>query len=115
MSNEIRTPPASFFTLLPQRWKTRLNPAGDSASASRARPDQMQLLGFWDYGVAHILQAQPGEDADVTLSSVGVGLRYVISPYLSVRLDYGWQLKSIADTATSSDDSRGHVAVLLSF
>ena len=97
ISNEVRTPPASLGKLF------RLKKA----------TDQLQFLGFLDYGEAHIRNALTDEDRSIELCSVGVGLRYTITHYLSVRFDYGWQLK---DSGTGNpDNSRAHVAALLSF
>ncbi len=113
ISNEFRTPPISLLRFTPLRWRTP--PKADRETAAPGYPDQLQFLGFFDYGTAHITDAQPGEDRNVELASVGVGLRYVISRYLSVRLDYGWQLIPSKVTTVSSEDSRGDVAVLLSY
>lgn len=45
--------------------------------------------------------------------STGVGLRYAIAPYLTLRADYGWQLKGL--TATDDLDSRLHVGFVLAY
>jgi len=72
-------------------------------------------FSFSVFGImrAHIKHAQVGEDPNVELSSVGLGLRYTLSTNLSIRFDYGWQLKDAG--AGDPDSSRAHVAVLLSF
>ena len=114
ISNEFRTPPISLLRLVPLHWETQPQPDG-SAGAVSSYPDQLQLLSFCDYGTTHVTYAQPGEDQNVALASVGVGLRYVISRYFSVRLDYGWQLMPVSANSVSSEDSRGDVAVLLSY
>jgi hemolysin activation/secretion protein len=75
----------------------------------------MQFLCFLDYGTVHILNAEVGEPQNTDLASAGVGLRYVINRYLSVRLDYGWKLKPNKDDTASTGPSRGDVAVLLSY
>jgi len=54
--------------------------------------DQLQFLGFWDYGSGSNHAPLPGEASDIPLSSVGFGVRYTINTYLSVRYDYGFQL-----------------------
>ncbi len=54
--------------------------------------DQLQFLGFWDYGIAMNTFLLPGERPDVTLSGVGPGIRYAIDPYINIRFDWGFQL-----------------------
>lgn len=97
VSTEIRTPPVSLGSLV----------GLEKAS------DQLQFLGFWDYGAAENYALLPREDPSVLLSSVGPGLRYTINPWLSVRFDYGWQLY---DTALSTRfNSRGHLGIVLAY
>ena len=74
--------------------------------------DSLQFLAFWDFGIATIKDAAPGEDDSITLSSVGVGLRYALNPYVSVRADYGWQL---AEVEGDDEDARFHVGVTVSY
>jgi hemolysin activation/secretion protein len=69
-------------------------------AAAPTSPDQLEFLGFADYGTMHITYNQLGEDPNVVLSSVGVGLRYVTNPYFSVRFDYSWRLRPTAANAT---------------
>jgi hemolysin activation/secretion protein len=56
--------------------------------------DQLQFLGFWDYGDATFShQIVPGTPTNhVALSGIGLGLRYTINTYLSLRYDYAFQL-----------------------
>jgi hemolysin activation/secretion protein len=75
-TTELRTPPVSL---------------GDTFKCA-AFKDQLQFLGFWDYAAAHNHSPLPGEPSEIPLSSVGVGVRYTINTYLSVRYDYGFQL-----------------------
>lgn len=96
-STEIRTPPVSL---------------GVAVGLDKAI-DQLQFLAFFDYGVAENRILLPGEDPHVQLASVGPGLRYAISPWLSVRFDYGWQLY---DTALNPRyNSRGHLGVIIAY
>ena len=76
--------------------------------------DQLQLLTFWDYAaLSRHEDLAPPVDNSFTLSSAGVGLRYSVSTYLSLRLDYGWHLK---DTSFGDQgDSRGHIGLVLSY
>ena len=101
VNNELRTPPFSIGKLFGQG---RIN-------------DQLQFLGFWDYGQANTKSPQNLEVSNAELMSVGPGLRYSINPYLSIRLDYGWQLRSPAKVIAvpGQDSSRMHLSAILSF
>jgi hemolysin activation/secretion protein len=74
--------------------------------------DQLQLLGFFDYGYLHVINAQPGEPANPTLYSTGVGLRYSLRHNFSVRFDYGFPL---TEKGLNERLSRMHLGALLSF
>jgi hemolysin activation/secretion protein len=79
-------------------------------------PDGLHLLGFWDHGEARIADELPAQDPNLILSSLGLGLRYNYSRYLSLRFDYGWQLRDSGPTNPhTGDSSRGHISVQLSF
>jgi hemolysin activation/secretion protein len=59
-----------------------------------AYADQLQAYMFIDYGSVHDVTA-PGTIPDGgTLASIGPGLRYMIGPYLDVKADAGFQLRS---------------------
>lgn len=70
---ELRSPPFGLLRRL--RW---------------VKDDQLQVLGFVDYGLGRIHDPLAGEQRQNPLASAGVGLRYAITPYLSLRFDYGW-------------------------
>lgn len=55
--------------------------------------DQFQFLLFYDY--AHLSNHRPTltEKKTYNLASFGPGMRYTIPPYLTVRFDYGFQLR----------------------
>lgn len=97
LSTELRTPPLQPAKML-----------GLDA------PDSLQLLTFFDYGIVSPHDALTGEDEHVVLASAGVGLRYALSHILSVRYDYGWQLK---DSGLSPEGRNGqhHLAIVASF
>lgn len=97
ISNELRTPSFS-----PGQW------------LDKTAKDELQLLGFFDYGQTSNPKLLPGEDAHVELMSAGVGLRYQISRFLTVRFDYGWQLET-SEPVFRDGKSRGHVMAALSF
>ena len=75
--------------------------------------DQLQFLGFWDYGDGTNHIQLPGEPSEIPLSSVGVGLRYTINTYLSLRYDYAFQL---LQTGFDNDHgSRSDIGVVVSY
>ena len=105
VSSELRTPPFSL---------------GIGKMSHGRVKDELQFLGFWDYGEAYTRSPVPNiptEFSHAELMSVGPGLRYTINPYLSIRLDYGFQLirplKQIAVPGQGS--SRMNLAAILSF
>lgn len=75
--------------------------------------DQLQLLAFWDTGAGWNHTPLPGEASEISLSSLGGGLRYSINTYLSVRADYGFQLQNTGlDTLHGG---RGDLGLVLSY
>jgi hemolysin activation/secretion protein len=94
---ELRTPPVSI---------------GDALGWTHFQ-DQLQFLGFWDYGAATNHDLLPGETSETPLSAVGFGVRYSIDPYLSLRADYGFQLLSTG--LDQQHGSRADVGVVISY
>ena len=74
--------------------------------------DQLQLLAFWDYGLAENQDLLPGEPDSIELSSVGFGTRYIVNPYLKFRMDFGVPLK---DVPGHNDKERFHFGLILSY
>ena len=72
---EFWTPPGSIFKIF----------------ENHEVEDRLQFLAFWDYGFVGFEQPQPGQ-VNSWLMSVGPGLRYNINRYVSVQLDWGFQL-----------------------
>jgi hemolysin activation/secretion protein len=96
-TTELRTPPVSL---------------GEFFGCHQIH-DQLQFLGFWDYGAANNYNLLPGEPSQIPLSAVGGGLRYSVNTYLSVRFDYGFQL---LNTGLDNDHGgRGDVGVVVSY
>jgi hemolysin activation/secretion protein len=75
--------------------------------------DQLQFLGFWDYGAGSNHAPLPGEPREIPLSSLGVGVRYAINTYLSVRYDYGFQL--LRTGFDNDHGSRSDLGLVLSY
>ncbi len=97
ISTEIRTPPVSLGALV---------------GIEGAR-DQLQFLGFYDYGSTYNRILLPGEDPHIQLAGAGPGLRYSISPWFTLRFDYGWQLY---DTGLNTRyNSRAHIGIVLAY
>lgn len=57
--------------------------------------DNLQLLGFFDYGAAFLHKKASGQNGNAHLYSVGPGLRYQYQSYLTARVDWGYQLHHI--------------------
>ncbi len=74
--------------------------------------EELQLLWFLDYGSVKNVDLLAGEGG-TDLMSTGIGLRYSIAPYLTLRADYGWQLKALS--ATASKSSRLHAGFVLAY
>ncbi len=96
-STEVRTPPVSIGELF----------------GHPELHDQLQFIGFWDYGSAKNHDLLPGEASEIPLSSLGAGVRYAINTYVSVRFDYGFQLLS---TGLDNDHgSRSDLGIVVSY
>ena len=98
ISTEVATPPVSIAGLL---------------GLSKVK-DQLQFLGFVDYGGTSLHQVTPADvNPNTNLLGIGPGFRYVITPYVSIRFDYGFQM---IDTGFDNrHNSRAHFGVLVSY
>lgn len=76
VSNEVRSPPVGIID----------NLLGTSTG------DQIQFDAFMDYGHVWETVVSQGAVNSATLASFGAGVHYVISRYVDVRFEYGWQL-----------------------
>jgi len=104
ISNEVATPPVSI---------------ADSLGIHKVK-DQLQFLGFVDYGGTSLHQVTPADvNPNSNLLGVGPGFRYLINPYVTVRFDYGFQLTDTTDYVDTGIDShhhsRGHLGVVVSY
>lgn len=84
--------------------------------------DRAVFLAFYDYGQVEphdIPAAVAGMDSHVIMESAGFGFRYSISKSLSLRFDYGWQLRNsgilTGPGGPRPNNSRGHVSATFSF
>lgn len=97
-SNELRAPSFGVFSRL---------------GGKKRVGDKLQPLAFVDYGVGTNKDPLAGEKRSTVLFGAGPGLRYTIAPYLTVRADYGWQLRNAE--ARRRVASRWHLAAVASF
>ncbi len=86
VKNELRSPTFPLFL----RGKTK---------------DQLQLLGFVDFGYANDINQNILSDENKILASAGPGIRYRIEDYVVFRLDYGMQLRRISNRLFTSGHS----------
>ena len=64
-------------------------------SIDKKNRDSFQILGFYDYGIAYAHKTTSGEKHSQFIQSIGPGLRYYFNPYVTARLDLGFQLKNL--------------------
>jgi hemolysin activation/secretion protein len=69
-------------------------------------PDQLVLLGFFDYGRVLQVSSDTTTSVNWTLASLGPGLRYSIGPWFQVRFDWGFQLKQAPPGTTGGTGGR---------
>lgn len=96
-SAELRTPTLSLTNL----------------SGFRNMRDGLQFLTFYDYGYLQNTDRLEGGPGHLSLGSVGVGLRYQLDQYLSVRLDYGYQVNESG--FDDGEDGRVHIGARATF
>ncbi len=77
--------------------------------------DMFQAVAFYDHGMGWNNHTYPGDPYDYKyeyMNSVGVGLRYSLTPYFQVKFDYGWQLHR--DVPNNHGSGRPHLSFVLS-
>ena len=72
----------------------------------------LQFLGFFDCGFVTNVDKNI-VNSSKALASIGPGVRFNMSTYLTMRFDYGFRLIRIKDR--SSGGSRGHLSVIASY
>ncbi len=78
----------------------------------KAACDTLTLLAFLDYGIGGNIRSFAGEPRSRYLLSIGPGLRYLVSSYLSIRFDYGLRLHRFHD---HTHRGQGHVGAICNF
>lgn len=74
--------------------------------------DRLQFIAFLDGGWVNVRRTLPGEDDHTFLLSAGPGLRYALSRYALLRLDWGFPFE---ETYESASTGRGHLNFQLQF
>ncbi|TQK03877.1 hemolysin activation/secretion protein [Herbaspirillum sp. SJZ130] len=72
-----------------------------------------RLLGFYDTAHLSRNKALPGELDSLTIASVGVGVRFVLSGYANLQLDYGHVIN--AGITPRADSNRLHARLALAY
>ena len=76
----------------------------------------LQFLAFVDYGLSVDVDKNLLSKNPKSLLSIGPGVRYNMSTYLTFRFDYGFQLINVKNRSfQNSGDSRGHLSVIASY
>jgi hemolysin activation/secretion protein len=95
ITNELSTPPLRPLSAVQESIK-----------------DDLRFVAFFDYGIAYNFEPGEGTDARSALASTGLGVRYNIAPYLTLRYDYGWRVQSDIDDGESG---KHHFSVSFSY
>lgn len=79
--------------------------------------NQLQLLGFVDYGAVRTQQPLRGEAATQERAGAGVGVRYNVGRWTSFRGDYAWQLSDNSPVGSISRTfaGRAHIGLTVSY
>ncbi|MEQ9813075.1 MAG: ShlB/FhaC/HecB family hemolysin secretion/activation protein [Azospirillaceae bacterium] len=72
--------------------------------------DSLQFLAFLDYAYGDQHTALDIDPHPVSIASAGLGVRYSIFPWLSLRADYAWEL---GDFAGNGRDEQLHLGVVI--
>lgn len=76
--------------------------------------DSLQPLLFVDYVYVYVRNVDLLSDESSTdLFSAGVGMRYAFGASVSMRADYGWQLRELVPG--TGKDSRIHLSLTVSY
>ncbi|MEM7175917.1 MAG: ShlB/FhaC/HecB family hemolysin secretion/activation protein [Chlamydiota bacterium] len=100
---ELYTPPLNLIALLSSRSKLQ---------------DELKLLIFLDYGLTYVNQTVETEKSFNHIIGAGPGLRYNITPYLTLRADWGIQLYQIGNAPTRQTNNswqRFHFSVIAGY
>ena len=76
--------------------------------------ENIQFLGFFDFGYLLGVNKDVWEKNSVTLSSVGAGFRYNFMSHVDIKLDYGYQLKKLENNKGKSRSCL-HCSIIASY
>ncbi|MFA6502491.1 MAG: ShlB/FhaC/HecB family hemolysin secretion/activation protein, partial [Parachlamydiales bacterium] len=80
------------------------------------KKSNIQFLGFIDYGYGNDVDQNILDKNNAHLLSIGPGLRYNLKELLTVKFDYGFQLKEIYGRLFGKNiDSEAHLSVYWEF
>lgn len=98
IKNEVRSPSLPLLT------------------RQKGKKDELQILGFIDFGWAHHIDQTVLDKENTAIASFGPGIRYNLHDYVTLRLDYGWQLKNIIrNFELDNIHSRVHLSLVVGF
>ena len=78
------------------------------------QPSRFTPLVFFDYGIVTSHDRLRDEPKRLELASAGPGIRYNYGGNVSIRADFGWQLKS-SGVSDGRRHQRGHLSVILAY
>jgi len=90
-----------------------LNAELRTPALSLQKAGEVQFLVFVDHGGGRSVDRLPGE-GDVSMTSVGPGLRWTLGENVSLRFDYGFQLED-SGAGLGMGDSRAHIGAVLAW
>ena len=98
---DLTTPPVSLSKFFKKEWA-----------------DQISGRFFWGYSDIRVKQINESSiNPNISMMSIGSGIRYNVGPFVNFRFDHGWQLKD-SDTSPltrRAGNSRGHFSLSVSY
>lgn len=88
---ELRMPPFSILQLF----------------GARNGRDELQFLAFFDFGWAAVHKPVTDQHRNHHIYSVGPGLRYLVAPFITLKVDWGFQLHEISKDDPPRDNRGG--------
>ena len=77
--------------------------------------DKLEFLGFIDAGYGWENNHAAGITKSKGMYSIGPGVRYSIAPYLTCKLDWGFQLESLGSAGLGGPHQRIHFSAIAGF
>jgi hemolysin activation/secretion protein len=119
VSAELETPRISFGSVGWGRYNVNRLLGVESIDRKKgllAEDNGLSFLGFFDYGWGEFNDPLEDEPGDFSIAGAGIGLRYVMAPFLTIRADYGWQVMADGVSEEENDiDGRGHIGIYVRY